>query len=248
MAWEWTPKVVCSVCCLPAFYVAASCFFPINKLSTSELLCQFFITLLEFMASWEVKQSWLLPCCYFSKGNEQSHSSKLKLWEEETCKDEISLLKEQKSQRVLSFSPFSEVFNHMSKCVLLALLTSVGFSTCTKDVQCGLLNQNGLANDYRELDLYAACTQKPRKSSGKLVYMVFSSLSFYKRQMYVFLSPVVRVFLDFSVNEWVKSTFSTKLVWITWLNACWLILFRFASCKLDLFEPLSLNSARFPLS
>lgn len=57
-----------------------------------------------------------------------------------------------------------------------------------------------------------------------------------------------RVFGFQSLNEWVKSTFSTKLVWMTQLKASWLVLFRFASCKLDLFEPLSLNSARFPLS
>lgn len=48
------------------------------------------------MASQVVKQSSLLPSCYFSKGNKESHSSKLKLQEEETCKDEISLLKEEK--------------------------------------------------------------------------------------------------------------------------------------------------------
>lgn len=60
----------------------------------------------------------------------------------------------------------------------LALLTSVGFGTHTKDVQCALLNQNRLANDYQELDLYVTCTQKPRKSSGKLVYTVFSHLLF----------------------------------------------------------------------
>lgn len=82
----------------------------------------------------------------------------------------------------------------MSKSVLLAPLKSAGLSTCTKDVQCALLDQNRLANDYQKLELYAACTKKPRKSSGKLVYVVFSSLSFCKRQMYVFLTAVVRVF------------------------------------------------------
>lgn len=82
----------------------------------------------------------------------------------------------------------------MSECVLLALLTSVGFTMCTKGVQRALLDQNRLANDYQDLELYAACTQKPRKSSGKLVYMVFSNLSFCKRQMCISLTAVVRFF------------------------------------------------------
>lgn len=107
----------------------------------------------------------------------------------------------------------------ISKCVPVAPLISVGFITCTKDVSCALLNQNRLTNDYQELELYATCTQKPIKSPGKLVYMVFSSLSSCKMQMYIFfLTPVVGFFGFGWLYEWVKSTFSTKSLY-RWLSS-----------------------------